>query len=306
MERQPNAPQLAALTTEAVDPRFSQVDTLSVAQAAKLMNEADAEVARAIEAELPRIINALEAATAQMRQGGRLIYVGAGTPGRIGVLDASECPPTFSTPPEQVRAIIAGGPAAVTEAMEGVEDDREAGSHAIDAENIRPLDTVVGITSSGRTPFVLAAMERANAIGAVTIGIANNPNSQISSLVHYPIEVITGPEIISGSTRLKAGTSQKLILNMFSTIIMIQLGKTYKNFMVDVNATNEKLRERAIRMVRTITGVSYRKAEMALSRSGFHVKNAILYLERGLEEESAVALLERLDGNLRAALKEEL
>jgi len=306
MERQPNAPQLAALTTEAVDPRFSQVDTLSVAQAAKLMNEADAEVARAIEAELPSIINALEAATAQMRQGGRLIYVGAGTPGRIGVLDASECPPTFSTPPEQVRAIIAGGPAAVTEAMEGVEDDREAGSHAIDAENIRPLDTVVGITSSGRTPFVLAAMERANAIGAVTIGIANNPNSQISSLVHYPIEVITGPEIISGSTRLKAGTSQKLILNMFSTIIMIQLGKTYKNFMVDVNATNEKLRERAIRMVRTITGVSYRKAEMALSRSGFHVKNAILYLERGLEEESAVALLERLDGNLRAALKEEL
>lgn len=306
MERQPNAPQLTALTTEAVDPRFSQVDTLSVAQAAKLMNEADAEVARAIEAELPSIINALEAATAQMRQGGRLIYVGAGTPGRIGVLDASECPPTFSTPPEQVRAIIAGGPAAVTEAMEGVEDDREAGSHAIDAENIRPLDTVVGITSSGRTPFVLAAMERANAIGAVTIGIANNPNSQISSLVHYPIEVITGPEIISGSTRLKAGTSQKLILNMFSTIIMIQLGKTYKNFMVDVNATNEKLRERAIRMVRTITGVSYRKAEMALSRSGFHVKNAILYLERGLEEESAVALLERLDGNLRAALKEEL
>lgn len=306
MERQPNAPQLAALTTEAVDPRFSQVDTLSVAQAAKLMNEADAEVARAIEAELPRIINALEAATAQMRQGGRLIYVGAGTPGRIGVLDASECPPTFSTPPEQVRAIIAGGPAAVTEAMEGVEDDREAGSHAIDAESIGPLDTVVGITSSGRTPFVLAAMERANAIGAVTIGIANNPNSQISSLVHYPIEVITGPEIISGSTRLKAGTSQKLILNMFSTIIMIQLGKTYKNFMVDVNATNEKLRERAIRMVRTITGVSYRKAEMALSRSGFHVKNAILYLERGLEEESAVALLERLDGNLRAALKEEL
>lgn len=306
MERLPSASQLAALTTEAVDPRFSQVDTLSVAQAAKLMNEADAEVARAIEAELPSIISALEAATAQMRQGGRLIYVGAGTPGRIGVLDASECPPTFSTPPEQVRAIIAGGPAAVTEAMEGVEDDRGAGSHAIDAENVGPLDTVVGITSSGRTPFVLGAMERANAIGAVTIGIANNPNSQISSLAHYPIEVITGPEIISGSTRLKAGTSQKLILNMFSTIIMIQLGKTYKNFMVDVNATNEKLRERAIRMVCTITGVSYRKAEIALSRSGFHVKNAILYLERGLEEESAVALLERLDGNLRAALKEEL
>jgi N-acetylmuramic acid 6-phosphate etherase len=289
------------LDTEGVDPRYAHIDVASVSQLATLMNEADATVPEAVRCALPQIVPAIEAVAERMRSGGRLFYVGAGTPGRIGILDASECPPTFGTPPELVQAVIAGGPEAFVSAQEGVEDDEDAGRAAMAA--VTEQDSVVGIASSGRTPFVVAAVTEARARGALTVGLSCNRDAALSSAAEYPIEVLVGPEVLAGSTRLKAGSAQKLVLNMFSTIVMVQLGKTYGNLMVDLNASNEKLRERAIRIVRSVTGVSREDALRALQESGMEIKLAILRLERGLPAEEAAASLAAAGGRLRLAME---
>ncbi|TDD49056.1 N-acetylmuramic acid 6-phosphate etherase [Nonomuraea terrae] len=296
--------KLSELTTEAADPRFAGIDTMSVAELAQTMNAADASVPGAVARALPWITAAIEAAAERMARGGRLVYVGAGTPGRLGVLDASECPPTFSTPPEQVFAIIAGGRSAIVAPCEGAEDDEEAGAAAVDAAGIGPLDTVVGIASSGRTPYVLAAVRRARERGALTVGLSCNPGTPLSAAAEHAIEVLVGPEVISGSTRLKAGTAQKLVLNMFSTIVMVRLGKTYGNLMVDVKASNGKLRERAMRMVATITGAGREEALAALEANGFGVKQAVVALRFGLAPQEAAARLALAGGRLRKALGE--
>lgn len=295
--------ELDTLTTESADPRFAQIDRLPIAQLAALMNDADHEVPAAVRAAMPQIVAALEAAAERMQAGGRLIYVGAGTPGRIGVLDASECPPTFSSPPEQVFAIMAGGPAAIVDAVEGAEDDAPAGAAAIDAANVGPLDTVIGIASSGRTPFVVGAVRRARARGALGIGLSCNEGTELSAVAEHGIEVVVGPEFISGSTRLKAGSAQKLVLNMFSTIVMVRLGKTYGNLMVDVHASNDKLRERAVGIVRTITGSSRRSAVEALEACGYSVKVAAVMLGRGMDVAGARNALEATGGRLRSVLE---
>jgi N-acetylmuramic acid 6-phosphate etherase len=296
---------LGLLTTELSDPRFDGIDGMPVAQLAALMNEVDAEVPAAVGRALPRIGPAIEATAERMRLGGRLVYVGAGTPGRIGVLDASECPPTFSTPPEQVFAIIAGGPSAVSSAAEGAEDDADAGMRAIDAAGIGDLDTVIGLASSGRTPFVVAAVERARERGALTVGLSCNAGAPLSAAAEHPIEVLVGPELVAGSTRLKAGTAQKLVLNMFSTIVMVRLGKTYGNLMVDVRASNDKLRDRAVRMVAGIASVPPAEARRMLEACGYDVKIASVRLVRGVDEERARRALDAAGGRLRTVLEEE-
>ncbi len=295
---------LGALETERVDPRYASIDRASVAELATLMNEADATVPAAVRAALPQIVPAIEAVAERMREGGRLLYVGAGTPGRLGVLDASECPPTYSTPPELVRGLIAGGEPAMFAAQEGVEDDGDAGRAAIAAEEVGGADSVVGITASGRTPYVLAAIAEARERGALTVGVSCNAGTALSAAAEHAVEVVVGPEVVAGSTRLKAGTAQKLVLNMFSTIAMVRLGKTYGNLMVDLGATNAKLRERAIRMVRTVTGASRAQAAEALDVSGMRVNLAILRLERGLDAAEASARLAVAGGRLRDVLEE--
>ncbi len=295
---------LGALATEASDPRYAELDLMSVAELAQTMNDADATVPGAVQRALPEIVPAIEATAARMARGGRLVYVGAGTPGRIGVVDASECPPTFSTPPELVFAIMAGGPGAIVNPVEGAEDDAEAGAGAIDEAGIGPLDTVIGIASSGRTPYVVAAIRRARERGALTVGLSCNTGTVLSAAAEHGIEVEVGPEVLSGSTRLKSGTAQKLVLNMFSTIVMVRNGKAYGNLMVDVKATNHKLRERATRMVQSIADVDRDAAVGALESAGYDVKIASIMLRRGEDLAAATARITAAEGRLRAALEE--
>lgn len=296
---------LRDLTTEAADRRFSQIDQMTVTQLAETMNSADTGVPLAVHRALPQIVPAIEATVERMERGGRLVYIGAGTPGRMGVLDASECPPTFSTWKGQVTAIMAGGRDALITPKEGAEDDAEAGFAAMDTEGIGPLDTVVGIASSGRTPYVLAGVRRARELGALTVGFSCNPDTALSREAELAIEVVVGAEVVSGSTRLKAGTAQKLVLNMISTIVMVRLGKTYGNLMVDLRATNHKLRERAIRMVCTITGDGRDVAVEALDATGYSVKPAVVLLVAGVGPAEAQARLDRAHGRLRLALENE-
>ncbi|MCU1420784.1 MAG: N-acetylmuramic acid 6-phosphate etherase [Microbacteriaceae bacterium] len=298
-----NLGEFATLRTEGVDPRFEHVDRMSVAELALLMNEADATVPAAVRAAMGSIIPAIEAASALVAAGGRLIYVGAGTPGRIGVLDASEAPPTFGTSPDRIFAIIAGGPTAIVNAVEGAEDDSAAGIAAIDAAAAGPGDVVIALASSGRTPFVVAAAARARERGALTVGMSCNEATPLSAVVEHPIEVLVGPELISGSTRLKAGTAQKLVLNMFSTISMIRAGKTYGNLMIDVRPTNEKLRERATRIVQTVSGSGHADAAAALAATGFEVKPAIVMLSLGVSAAEAASIVAREGGTLRSILE---
>ncbi|MZE78413.1 N-acetylmuramic acid 6-phosphate etherase, partial [Streptomyces sp. SID5475] len=236
-------------------------------------------------------------------RGGRLIYAGAGTAGRLGVLDASECPPTFNTPPGQVVGLIAGGPSAVVHSVEGAEDDGEQAAADLDALALAPEDTVVGVSASGRTPYAVGAVEHARSRGALTVGLSCNPGSALAAAAEHGIEVVTGPELLTGSTRLKAGTAQKLVLNMLSTITMIRLGKTYGNLMVDVRASNEKLRARSRRIVALATGAGEGEIEAALAATGGEVKNAVLVLLGGVDAPTAARLLEEADGRLRTALE---
>lgn len=275
--------ELERLETEGIRPDLADLDRWSTEGVVAQIAADDATVAPAVAAAGPRIAAAVDAITERMRAGGRLIYVGAGTPGRLAVVDASECVPTFGIDPGTVLAVVAGGSDAVTTAVEGAEDDVIAGAVDLRAVGVSAVDAVVGITASGRTPYVLAAMTAASEAGAVTIGVSNNPRTQLSERVDIAIEVVTGPEVIAGSTRMKAGTAQKLVLNTLSTATMIRLGKTHGNLMVDVRATNVKLRARALRIVVAATGVDDNRAAAALDRAGGHAKSAITALLAGKE-----------------------
>ncbi|MGW0995148.1 N-acetylmuramic acid 6-phosphate etherase [Streptomyces sp. NPDC002523] len=294
--------QLASLTTEAFRPELADIDRLPTLDIARLMNGEDAGVPAAVAAQLPRIAAAVDAVAERMERGGRLIYAGAGTAGRLGVLDASECPPTFNTDPGQVVGLIAGGREAMVTSVEGAEDSAELARADLDALGLGPDDSVVGVSASGRTPYAVGAVEHARALGALTIGLACNEHSALAAAAEHGIEVVVGPELLTGSTRLKAGTAQKLVLNMLSTITMIRLGKTYGNLMVDVRASNEKLRARSRRIVALATGASDAEIERALTGSGGEVKNAILAILAEVDGPTAARLLEESGGHLRAAL----
>ncbi|MEU3536731.1 N-acetylmuramic acid 6-phosphate etherase [Streptomyces murinus] len=294
--------QLASLTTEAFRPELADIDRLPTLDIARLMNAEDAGVPAAVAGQLPRISAAIDAVAARMTRGGRLIYAGAGTAGRLGVLDASECPPTFNTDPAQVVGLIAGGPEAVVTSVEGAEDSDELARADLDALKLTAEDSVVGVSASGRTPYAVGAVEHARAQGALTIGLACNEHSALAAAAEHGIEIVVGPELITGSTRLKAGTAQKLVLNMLSTITMIRLGKTYGNLMVDVRASNAKLRARSRRIVALATGAGDPEIERALTESGGEVKTAILVLLADVDGPAAARLLEDSGGHLRAAL----
>lgn len=294
---------LEKLQTEQVDERYSNLDTLPVGELAMLMNEADATVPAAVREALPQIVTAIEAVVGRLAAGGRLLYLGAGSAGRICVLDAAECPPTFNVAQELVRAIMAGGPEAMFVAAEGAEDDAAAGSEAVVANAVSPGDAIVGVTASGRTPYVIAAMRGARARGALTVGLSCNRNAPLSSIVEYPIEVPVGPEVLAGSTRLKAGTAQKLVLNMLSTTVMVRLGKAYGNLMVDMRVTNGKLHDRALRIIERVTGCSRAAAEAALAAADLEVKTAIVTLMASSTVDGARQRLAAAGGRLREALE---
>ncbi|WP_345585942.1 N-acetylmuramic acid 6-phosphate etherase [Streptomyces prasinosporus] len=294
--------ELETLTTEAFRPELADVDRLPTLDIARLMNGEDATVAGAVAERLPEIAAAVDAVADRMARGGRLVYAGAGTAGRLGVLDASECPPTFNTDPARVVGLIAGGPDAVVASVEGAEDSPELAESDLAALALTADDTVVGVSASGRTPYAVGAVAYARARGALTVGLACNPGSALAAAAEHGIEVVVGPEFLTGSTRLKAGTAQKLVLNMISTITMIRLGKTYGNLMVDVRASNAKLRARSHRIVAQVTGAGDDDVRRALSATDGEVKQAILVLLAGVDAPTAARLLRDARGHLRAAL----
>jgi N-acetylmuramic acid 6-phosphate etherase len=293
---------LEQLTTEAHRPELAGIDGLDTLRIAELMNAEDRGVPDAVAAQLPAIAAAIDAVAERMARGGRLIHAGAGTAGRLGVLEAGECPPTFGTAPGQVVGLIAGGPGAIVHAVEGAEDSRARAVADLDALRLTPDDTVVGISASGRTPYAVAAVAHARAEGALTIGLSCNAGSALAAAAELGIEVVVGPELLTGSTRLKAGTAQKLVLNMISTITMIRLGKTYGNLMVDLRASNEKLRARCRRIVSLATGADDDAVEEALAATGGEAKNAILVLLGRIDAPAAARLLDEHHGRLRDAL----
>ena len=267
------------------------------------MNAADAQVAPAVAQEIPRIAAAAQAVAGALEQGGSLVYLGAGSSGRLGVLDAVECPPTFGVPPELVRGIMAGGERALAHSLEGVEDDRNAGARDLTGAGFGPGDVLVGISASGRTPYVLGAVEKARGLGAVTCGISCVRESELSRAVEYPIEPILGPEILTGSTRLRAGTATKLILNMISTAVMVKLGHVYGNLMVNVQPTNQKLEDRARRIIKEATGVTDEQAAELLDSAGRSVRIAIIMQKKRISRAQAETLLAQAKGRIREALK---
>lgn len=299
----PGAAVSGGALTESRNPRTAHIDELSAAELVRVINAEDARVAPAVAIELPRIADAIERVTERLRRGGRLIYVGAGTSGRLGVLDAAECPPTFGTAPELVVACLAGGSQAITQSVEGAEDDREAGARAVSELSITERDSVLGIAASGGTPFVLGALEEARRRGALTLSLACNRPSPVEALADIAIAPLVGPEVITGSTRLKAGTAQKLVLNMLSTGVMIRLGKTLGNLMVDVRPINIKLRERARRIVSEACDLSPSAAAALLERCDDEVKTAIVACRAGLEPVEARARLAAADGRIQAAIR---
>ncbi|MFF4168808.1 N-acetylmuramic acid 6-phosphate etherase [Streptomyces sp. NPDC001744] len=294
--------QLATLTTEAFRPELAEIDQLPTLDIARTMNGEDQSVPAAVARVLPALAAAIDATAERMARGGRLVYMGAGTAGRLGVLDASECPPTFNTDPARVVGLIAGGPSAMVKAVEGAEDSRELAAEDLAALGLTADDTVVGVSASGRTPYAVGAVAHARALGALTIGLSCNAGSALAAAAEHGIEVVTGPELLTGSTRLKAGTAQKLVLNMISTITMIRLGKTYGNLMVDVRASNEKLRARSRRIVALATGAPDEEIEAALAAADGEVKNAILMLLADVDAPTAAKRLADSRGHLRAAL----
>jgi N-acetylmuramic acid 6-phosphate etherase len=293
--------ELDRLDTERSRPGV-RLDTMDVPELVAAQLENDRAVQRAVEAAAPQITAALEAVVARLGSGGRLIHVGAGTPGRLGVLDAAECLPTFGVGPETVTALLAGGETSMVNAVEGAEDDVEAGAADIRALGVGPRDVVVGITASGRTPYVVAAVTAAREDGAATVGITNNAGTALAAAVEHPIETLTGPEFVTGSTRLKAGSAQKQVLNLLSTIAMIRLGKVYGTLMVDVHVTNEKLRHRGQRIVMEATGAAAEDAERALTAAGGHAKTAIAALLLGITPEQARERLDAAQGRLGEVL----
>lgn len=295
--------QLSKMTTETRNPKTLELDAMSTTDILHVMNEEDRLLAKAIAKELGPIEKAVETIATSFEKGGRLIYVGAGTSGRLGLLDAVECPPTFGTVPEQVVGLLAGGHKAFVKAVEGAEDSKELGRGDLEIIKLTDKDTVVGIAASGRTPYVVGALEYANSVGAPTVALACNKESEIGRVSKIVIEVVPGPEILTGSTRLKAGTVQKMVLNMLSTVSMIRVGKVYKNLMVDVQQTNEKLHVRAENIVMEITSCDRVEARNYLKESEGSVKVAIIMYLVGCKKEEALEKLEKAKGHIREAIK---
>ena len=297
-------PELGLLRTEQVDAKFQMLDVMTVSELLQAMNESDSEVPKAVNLVLPKIEKAIDGVVDRMLQGGRLIYLGAGTSGRLGVLDAAECGPTFSVSTDQVVAFIAGGDLALRNPVEGAEDRPELGAADLKAAQVSQLDSVVGIAASGRTPYVLGGLNYAKSVGALTIAITCNPNSEAGKISDHALDVDSGPELLAGSTRLKSGTAQKMVLNMISTISMVRLGKTFGNLMVDLQISNEKLQDRAVRIIEKATGASKKESTEALQASGHEVKVAILMLLLNLEPNAARARLHASSNRIREALTE--
>jgi N-acetylmuramic acid 6-phosphate etherase len=290
------------MITEQPNPRSEQIDTLPALEIVQIINREDQTVAKAVEAVLPQIAQAVEAITSRIEQGGRLIYIGAGTSGRLAVLDASECVPTYSVPRELVQAVMAGGNYALINSVEGAEDDRAAARVDLAAIHLSGKDTLVGIAASGTTPYVLEAIAYAHELGAVTVGVSCNAPAPLLDAADIAIGVVPGPEVIAGSTRMKAGTAQKLVLNMLSTATMIRLGKVYGNLMVDVSVSNDKLLRRARGLVARITGVDADRAAELLSQANNEVKTAVVMQRKAVDAPTARALLAHANGHLRRVI----
>lgn len=289
-------------TTERQNPYSRNIDQKPTREILRVINHEDAQIARAVKREIPKIARAVDEIAARIRKGGRLFYIGAGTSGRLGVLDTSECPPTFGVPRTLVQGIIAGGRRALTESAEGEEDNEKQGARDLRARGITARDAVVGLAASGSTPYVVGALKYARERGAYTIGVTMNPDSVISRVAHVTIAPITGPEVIAGSTRMKAGTAQKMVLNMLSTTVMIRLGHVYDNWMIKVAKTNRKLRQRALRNLTDATGKPVLTAEHALRQAGDNLQVALIMLKTGLDARQARLRLAATHGNLRKAV----
>jgi N-acetylmuramic acid 6-phosphate etherase len=301
-ERQTILSELNQLVSEERNPRTMGIDLMSSDEIVRVINAEDRLVPDAVGKTLPQIARAIDAIVAAFNAGGRLIYIGAGTSGRLGVLDASECPPTFGVPADMVVGLIAGGPDAITQAQEGAEDRTEAGAGDLRDINLTSRDVVVGIAVSGRTPYVIGALDHAKSLGAVTVALTCNPASAIAQIADISIAPVVGPEVVTGSTRLKSGTAQKLVLNMLSTASMIRIGKTYQNLMVDMIASNKKLVGRAVRIVMQATECGETAAEEALKRAGNDVKLAVVTILTGQSVEDAKAAITAAGGFLRRAI----
>lgn len=291
------------LTSESINENSSNIDKVSTKDMLKIINNEDKFVALAVEREIANIAIAVDKVYEALKNGGHLIYVGAGTSGRLGVLDASECPPTYGTPKELVQGFIAGGDTALRNAIEGAEDDYEGGKKLIEEIKVTSKDVVMGITASGSAKFVIGAIDKANEIGCFTIGLTNNKESNLKQSVKHYIAPIVGPEVIIGSTRMKSGTSQKLVLNMITTAAMIKLGKVYDNLMVDLRATNVKLVDRAKRIVSKATGMAYEETEKFLTEAEGHAKTAILMIKAGVDAKTAKETLTKCSDKLSEAIE---
>lgn len=296
---------LDRLTTEQRNPNTWEIDNVSTLEMVKLINAEDQKVALAIAEVLPEIAMAIDRIAAQFKQGGRLIYIGAGTSGRLGILDASECPPTYGVDPNLVIGLIAGGDTAIRNAVEGAEDSHEQCVTDLKTIYFNSKDVLVGLAASGRTPYVLGGLAYAKQLQAYTIAIACTQQSEIGSIADLAIEPLPGPEVITGSTRMKAGTAQKLILNMLTTGSMIKMGKVYSNLMVDVRASNQKLNERAKRIIRDATGIDRDQAEYLLRETNYDVKLSIFIAKTGLDKAQAVQILQEAEGYLQKAIERQ-
>ncbi len=295
--------EIKNLTTEQRNEKSMDIDSKETEEILRIINDEDKFVAFAVEKEIPYITQAVELVVDSFKRGGRLLYFGAGTSGRIGVVDAAECPPTYGTPPEMVQGFIAGGKAAMFEAQEGAEDKEENGAKDVIKIKINSNDTVCGIAASRRTPYVIGAVNKARELGASTIYVSCNPRSEFNLDVDVAICLEVGPEVVMGSTRMKSGTAQKLVLNMITTASMIRIGKVYENMMIDLQMTNLKLVERSKRIVMTITGVSYEEAEKNLTEAKGHVKTALVMIRAKVSYDEAKKRLEQSDGFVRKAIE---
>ncbi len=295
--------EIKTLQTENRNQSTINIDSVSTIEMLQMINNEDKKVALAVEKEIENISKAVDIIVEKLHNGGRLIYIGAGTSGRIAILDASECPPTYGTDPDLVQAFIAGGDKAIVRSIEGAEDDSELGANELKAIDFNCKDVLIGIAASGRTPYVLGAIDYAMSVGAVTIGISNNPDSTLDKACDISICPVTGPEAVTGSTRMKAGTSQKLVLNMISTGVMIKYGKVYENLMVDVKASNDKLYERSKNIVVEATGISVSEAEEVLKETNYNCKLAIFMIISKLNIDAAKRILDENKGYIREALK---
>lgn len=293
---------LAGLTTEAVNPDTLMIDECTTEEMIQLMNQQDALVPRAIAEEIPQIAKAVDILHHRLSNGGRMFYIGVGSSGRLGVLDASECPPTFGTDPTLVQGYIAGGDIALRTAVEGCEDDTDEGIALIESIGVTNKDVLIGISASGSANYVIAALAKAKELGAATIGVCNNRGSKFEPIVDVCITPVVGPEVISGSTRLKAGTAQKLVLNMLTTCTMVKLGKTYNNLMVDLKASNFKLVDRSIRIIMNTTGVDTSTAAETLEKASMNCKLAIMMIKSGLDAKEAEQVLNANGGRLKQAI----